>query len=85
MNNNEKSNVVRIDAWQRDKQLKEELRLIEASRPIEVPQYVKDEIVSIKALTKRRNMHIVHEVIDEVPKAADDSATSTGPEFYYDK
>ena len=85
MNDKEKSNVVDIGVWQRNKQLKDELRQIEANRPIEVPESVKSEVVSLKALARRRKMHVVDEIIDQVPKATDDGVTSTGPEFYYDK
>lgn len=85
MNNNEKSNVVDIATWRRNKQLKDELRQIEANRPIETPESVKIEVASLKAIAERRKMHIVGEIIDQVPKAAEDDTASSGPEFYYDK
>ena len=85
MNNNEKSNVVRIDAWQRDKQLKEQQRQIDAQQPIVVPEHITAAAEEHRARQQRLGMRVVDQVIDKVPEATDSDTSSTGPEFHYDE
>jgi hypothetical protein len=85
VNNNEKSNVLRIDTWQHDKQLKEQQRQIDAQQPIVVPEHITAAAEESRAREQRMGMRVIKRVIDEVPEASEGDDTSTGPEFFYDK